>query len=51
MAARHDLQSQIGANRRRTIYVMAGFTMFVTGVAAVFDLALAGGPIVSPSQS
>jgi heat shock protein HtpX len=46
MAARHDLRSQIGANRRRTIYLMAGFTIFVAGVAAVFDLVLAGGPIV-----
>ena len=46
MAARHDLLAQIGANRRRTIYLMAGFTIFVAGVAAVFDLALAGGPIV-----
>ena len=46
MAARHDLLAQIGANRRRTIYMMAGFTIFVAGVAAVFDLAFAGGPIV-----
>ena len=46
MAARHDLLAQIGANRRRTIYLMAGFTIFVAGVAAVFDLAFAGGPIV-----
>ena len=46
MAARHDLLAQIGANRRRTIYLMAGFTIFVVGVAAVFDLAFAGGPIV-----
>ena len=46
MAARHDLLAQIGANRRRTIYLMAGFTIFVAGVAAVFDLAFAGGPVV-----
>ena len=46
MAARHDLLAQIGANRRRTIYLMAGFTIFVVAVAAVFNLALAGGPIV-----
>jgi heat shock protein HtpX len=46
MAARHDLLAQIGANRRRTIYLMAGFTLFVAGVAAVFDLAFAGGPVV-----
>jgi len=46
MAARHDLLAQIWANRRRTIYLMAGFTIFVVGVAAVFELAFAGGPIV-----
>jgi heat shock protein HtpX len=46
MAARHDLLSQVAANRRRTVYLMAGFTLFVTAVAAAFDLAFAGGPIV-----
>jgi heat shock protein HtpX len=45
MATRHDLVSQIAANKRRTIYVIAGFTLFVTAVVAVFDLAFAGGPI------
>ena len=45
MAERHDLVAQIAANKRRTIYVMVGFTLFVTAVVAVFDLAFAGGPI------
>jgi heat shock protein HtpX len=46
MAARRDLLAQIAANRRRTVVLMAGFTVFVTVVAAVFDLAFAGGPVV-----
>ena len=45
MAERHDLVAQIAANKRRTIYVMVGFTLFVTAVVAVFDLAFTGGPI------
>ena len=45
MATRHDLVSQIAANKRRTVYVIAGFTLFVTAVVAVFDLAFAGGPV------
>ena len=48
MAAHHDLLSQVAANRRRTIYLMAGFTLFVTAVAAVFSLAVAAGPVVIP---
>jgi heat shock protein HtpX len=46
MAAHHDLQSQIAANKRRTLYVMAGFTLLVTGVVAAFDLVFAGGPVI-----
>ncbi|MDQ1425827.1 MAG: heat shock protein HtpX, partial [Acidimicrobiaceae bacterium] len=46
MAAPHDLQSQIAANKRRTVYVMAGFTLLVTGVVAAFDLVFAGGPMI-----
>ena len=44
MAERRDLVGQIGANKRRTIYVMAGFLLFVVAATAVFDLAFAGGP-------
>jgi heat shock protein HtpX len=46
MVARHDLRSQITANKRRTLYVMAGFTLLVTGVVAAFDLLFAGGPMI-----
>jgi heat shock protein HtpX len=46
MVARRDLLAQIAANRRRTVGLMAGFTIFVVAVAAVLDLAVAGGPIV-----
>ena len=45
MRTRHDLRSQIASNKRRTVYVMAGFALFVTAMVAVFDLAFAGGPI------
>jgi heat shock protein HtpX len=44
-AKRHDLLAQIASNKRRTIYVMAGFTLLITGIVAVFDLAFAGGPV------
>jgi heat shock protein HtpX len=42
---RHDLLAQVAANKRRTVYIMAGFTLFVCAVVAVFDLAFAGGPV------
>ena len=42
---RHDLRAQIASNKRRTIYVMVGFTLFVTAAVAIFDIAFAGGPI------
>lgn len=44
MAKRNDLLAQVAANKRRTVYLMAGFTLLITGVVAVFDLAFAGGP-------
>ena len=44
MNERHDLLAQVAANKRRTIYIMAGFTVFVVAVVAAFDLAFAGGP-------
>jgi heat shock protein HtpX len=44
MNERHDLLAQVAANKRRTVYIMAGFTLFVGAVVAAFDLAFAGGP-------
>lgn len=46
MSERRDLTAQIAANKRRTVYVMTGFVLFVAAVAAAFDAAFAGGPIV-----
>jgi heat shock protein HtpX len=46
MDERHDLLAQVGANKRRTVYIMAGFTLFVGAVVAAFDLAFAGGPVL-----
>jgi heat shock protein HtpX len=46
MAEHHDLLQQVAANKRRTVYMMAGFTIFVASVVAVFDLAFAGGPVI-----
>lgn len=45
MKERQDLLAQIGSNKRRTVYMMAGFTVLVTGLVAVFDIAFAGGPV------
>lgn len=38
MAERKDLLGQIAGNKRRTVYVMAGFAVLITGVVAIFDL-------------
>jgi heat shock protein HtpX len=46
MNERHDLLAQVAANKRRTVYIMAGFTLFVGAVVAAFDLAFAGGPVL-----
>jgi len=46
MSERRDLRSQIAANKRRTVYVMIGFVVFIAAVVAVFDLAFSGGPII-----
>jgi heat shock protein HtpX len=46
MSERRDLRSQISANKRRTVYVMIGFVVFIAAVVAVFDLAFARGPII-----
>jgi heat shock protein HtpX len=44
VAKRHDLVAQIGANKRRTAYLMIGFAVLVTGVVVAFDLAFRFGP-------
>ncbi len=46
MAQRRDLVAQIGANKRRTVYIMAGFLLLIVAATAAFDLAFAGGPWV-----
>ena len=46
MAERHDLLAQIAANKRRTVYLIAGFAVLITAVVAVFDLIFAGGPVL-----
>jgi heat shock protein HtpX len=44
MAERRDLVAQIGANKRRTVYLMAGFAILITGVVVAFDVAFRFGP-------
>ena len=44
MAQRKDLTAQIAANKRRTVYLMAGFAVVITGAVAAFDILFAYGP-------
>ena len=44
MAERKDLVAQIGANKRRTVYLMAGFAIVITGAVVAFDLIFRFGP-------
>jgi len=44
-STRKDLVAQISANKRRTVYLMAGFVLVITGTVVAFDLAFAAGPI------
>jgi heat shock protein HtpX len=44
MAQRRDLVSQIGANKRRTVYLMVGFALLITGAVVAFDLVFGFGP-------
>ena len=44
MAERKDLVAQIGANKRRTVYLMAGFAIVITGAVVAFDLVFRFGP-------
>jgi heat shock protein HtpX len=44
MAERKDLVAQIGANKRRTVYLMAGFAILITGAVVAFDVLFRFGP-------
>ena len=44
MAERKDLVAQIGANKRRTVYLMAGFAVIITGAVVAFDIVFRFGP-------
>jgi heat shock protein HtpX len=44
VAGRKDLVAQIGANKRRTLYLMAGFLLLITGAVAAFSIIFAYGP-------
>jgi heat shock protein HtpX len=44
MAERKDLVAQIAANKRRTVYLMAGFAIVITGAVVAFDLVFRFGP-------
>ncbi len=44
MAERRDLVAQIRGNKRRTVYLMAGFAIVVTGAVVAFDVAFRFGP-------
>lgn len=44
MAKRKDLVAQIAGNKRRTVYLMAGFAIVVTGAVVAFDVAFRFGP-------
>jgi heat shock protein HtpX len=44
VAQRHDLTAQIGANKRRTVYLMAGFLVLVAAAVVAFDVAFQFGP-------
>ncbi len=44
MAKRHDLVAQIRGNKERTVFLMAGFAILITGAVVAFDLAFRFGP-------
>jgi heat shock protein HtpX len=44
VAERKDLVAQIGANKRRTVYLMAGFAVVITGAVVAFDIVFRFGP-------
>jgi len=44
VAERKDLVAQIGANKRRTVYLMAGFAVIITGAVVAFDIVFRFGP-------
>ncbi|HSO96139.1 MAG TPA: M48 family metalloprotease [Acidimicrobiia bacterium] len=44
MAERKDLVAQIAANKRRTVYLMSGFAIVITGAVVAFDVVFQFGP-------
>jgi heat shock protein HtpX len=44
MAERQDLVAQIRSNKRRTVYLMSGFAIVITGVVVAFDVVFRYGP-------
>jgi heat shock protein HtpX len=46
MRERQDLWAQVAGNKRRTVYLMAAFAVFITAVVAAFDVLVAGGPVL-----
>src|ERR1700730_3052337 len=44
MAERRDLVAQVAANKRRTVYLMSGFAILITGVVVAFDVVFRYGP-------
>lgn len=44
MAERQDLVAQIRSNKRRTVYLMSGFAILITGVVVAFDVVFRYGP-------
>jgi heat shock protein HtpX len=44
VAERRDLVAQIAANKRRTVYLMAGFAILITGAVVAFDIVFRFGP-------
>lgn len=45
MAQRKDLVAQVGQNKRRTAYLMAGFALLITGVVVAFDVVFSYGVV------
>ena len=44
MAKRHDLVMQIRGNKERTLFLMVGFAILITGAVVAFDLVFSFGP-------
>jgi len=44
VAKRHDLVMQIRGNKERTLFLMVGFAILITGAVVAFDLVFSFGP-------